>query len=389
MYFKTGSKDTRILLNEKYFFGFKAVSALTLGFWAIFTGMEQWFSNLLHTWYNQNKRDLPWRNTREPYKIWLSEIILQQTQVIQGLAYYNRFLEAFPTVSSLAKAEEEQVLKLWQGLGYYARARNLHKAAKMIVYDYKGKFPANYNDLLRLPGVGEYTAAAIASFAYKQHHAVVDGNVYRFLSRLFGISEPIDGTQGKRIFSELAQDLLDSKRPDIHNQAIMEFGSRFCKVQSPTCPSCVFNSRCEAFKAAIVADLPVKSKKTKVRQRFFNYLIMFNQKNQFILEKRGEGDIWQGLYEFYNIETEAIIEFPKLKIHEKFKALNARNITVLHQSKWYKHQLSHQLLNARFYLINADYEAPKGLKKSNVNDIQTMPLPRLISKYLEDGHLKK
>ena len=351
--------------------------------------MEAWFSTQLINWYKQNKRDLPWRTTNDPYKIWLSEIILQQTQVIQGLAYYNRFVERYPTVAKLANAEQEEVLKLWQGLGYYARARNLHTAAKQVVEQFDGKFPATYAELRMLKGVGEYTAAAIASFAFKEAHAVVDGNVYRFLSRLFGISEPIDGTQGKRIFSELAHELLNKKQPDMHNQAIMEFGSQYCKVQQPNCNDCIFSSRCEAFKSGTVLDLPVKAKKTKVSLRFFHYLILLDKKKNFVLRKRGEGDIWQGLYEYYCIETAGADEFPKLKVHEKFKQLKAKEIVLIARSKWYKHQLSHQLINARFYTLSAEYKLPEGCISCNSEKMQKMSLPRLITKYLEDQEFKE
>src|ERR1043165_6651460 len=257
------------------------------------------FSGKIMTWYEQNKRDLPWRNTRDPYLIWLSEVILQQTRVDQGMAYYHKFAEAFPTVKDLAKADSDKVMKLWQGLGYYSRARNLHAAAKMVAGKYKGVFPASYEGIKELKGVGDYTAAAIASFAFKLPHAVVDGNVYRVLSRVFGIETPIDSTQGKKEFNKLANELLDISNPADHNQAVMEFGSQFCKPVNPDCKSCFFNTKCFAFKHSKVPELPVKSKKTKVRSRYLNYFIIVDKNGSIFVHKRQKKDIWEGLYEFY------------------------------------------------------------------------------------------
>ncbi len=225
------------------------------------------FSKKIIAWYQQNKRELPWRNTKDPYLIWLSEIILQQTRVEQGMAYYLKFAKEFPSVKELAKAENEKVMKLWQGLGYYSRARNLHTTAKTITDNYKGKFPEQHEDILLLKGVGEYTAAAIVSFAFNKPHAVVDGNVYRLLSRVFGIETPIDTTLGKKEFNALANELLDKKNPALHNQAIMEFGAIQCKPVSPDCSVCPLNTMCFAYSKKSVSKLPVKAKKTKVRNR--------------------------------------------------------------------------------------------------------------------------
>ena len=232
------------------------------------------FSQKIIFWYEHNKRDLPWRNTRDPYLIWLSEIILQQTRVDQGMSYYLKFVGEFPTVKQLAKADNEKVMKLWQGLGYYSRARNLHTTAKIILLEHKGVFPKEFETILALKGVGEYTAAAIASFAYNKPYAVVDGNVYRVLSRVFDISTPIDSTQGKKEFNHLAGELLDKNKPAIYNQAIMEFGAMQCKPINPYCAVCPLNTMCLAYSKKLVAELPVKSKKTKVRDRYFNYIVL-------------------------------------------------------------------------------------------------------------------
>ena len=218
------------------------------------------FAKRLIKWYNFNKRELPWRSTSDPYKIWLSEIILQQTQVNQGLSYYLKFVEEFQTVKDLAKAPADKVMKLWQGLGYYSRARNLHEAAKNIVNEHKGEFPKAYEDIRALKGVGDYTAAAIASIAYNLPYAVVDGNVYRVLSRIFGIETPIDSTSGKKEFNELANELLTKKNPADYNQAIMEFGALYCRPKNPDCTNCIFNDKCEAYRLNKINLLPVKSK---------------------------------------------------------------------------------------------------------------------------------
>ena len=260
--------------------------------------MEKEFARLLIEWYHEHKRDLPWRNTNDPYLIWISEIILQQTRVAQGYAYYQRFIERFPNLESLAAAEENEVLKYWQGLGYYSRARNLHQAAISV----NGVFPVKYEDILKLKGVGTYTAAAICSFAYNQPHAVVDGNVYRVLSRFFGINEPIDSRKGKKIFASLAHDLLDKIQPALYNQAIMDFGALQCTPLSPDCTVCPFKNRCFAFNHNMVSSLPIKQNKTKTSERFFYYLLIRDNGNIY-LNKRTENDIWKNLYELPLIES--------------------------------------------------------------------------------------
>lgn len=344
------------------------------------------FSKKIIAWYHENKRDLPWRNTNDPYLIWLSEIILQQTRVEQGMAYYLKFAKEFPTVKHLAKADNEKVMKLWQGLGYYSRARNLHTTAKIITDNYNGKFPDQYADILSLKGIGEYTAAAIASFAFNKPHAVVDGNVYRVLSRVFGIETPIDSTQGKKEFYALANDLIDKKGPAAHNQAIMEFGAIQCKPVSPNCSICPLNTMCFAYSKKRVTELPVKTKKTKVRNRYFNYVVL-HHKSTTAINKRGEKDIWTNLYDFPLIETENELseeQFLKSKDWELF--ITTVKYTVKSISASYKHILSHQKIYARFWEIECtapfDHLIPATAIKIKKSDIHKYAVPRLIENYL-------
>lgn len=350
--------------------------------------METWFSKSLIKWYLANKRDLPWRNHNDAYKIWLSEIILQQTQVAQGLNYYLKFIKKYPQVNDLARAPEDEVLKLWQGLGYYSRARNLHASAKQVQTDFKGTFPTNYTDIRALKGVGDYTAAAISSFAYNQPYAVVDGNVYRLLSRIFGIETPIDSGTGKKEFQELAATLLDPKNPALHNQAIMEFGSQYCRPVNPDCPGCVFNSKCFAYKTRKVALLPVKSKKTKVRNRYFNYVVLIDKDNNILLHRRGENDIWQGLYEFQLIESEAELLMEEVLELPKFKALVKKKYTLLHSSHIYKHILSHQHLYTRFFVVKVTFSLKDEEVMASLKTLKKFAFPRLIEKFLNDCVLK-
>lgn len=336
---------------------------------------------LLH-WYKQNKRDLPWRNTRDPFKIWLSEIILQQTRVDQGMPYYHRFTETFSTVTDLAKAKEELVLRLWQGLGYYSRARNLHTAAKDIVSKFGGKFPETYDELLSLKGVGDYTAAAIASFAFKKKHPVVDGNVFRLMTRYFGIHDPIDKTSTKKEITIHAGDLMEGFPPDEFNQAIMEFGAMQCKPVSPDCSVCPLAVGCFAFKNNVVDVLPVKEKKTKVRTRYFHYIVI-EDKNHFYIKKRETKDIWQGLHDFPLIETEKELKEAQAKKH-----LSAGKYgTPAYVSDTMKHLLSHQHIYARFYHVEesslTDKSVLKKLIRVDKKTIGRYALPRLIEGYLE------
>lgn len=351
--------------------------------------MEKWFSRAIINWYDVNKRDLPWRHEKNAYSIWLSEIILQQTQVAQGLSYYLKFKVAYPTVRHLANASEDEVLKLWQGLGYYSRARNLLAAAKMIVDEYDGTFPDNYESIRQLKGIGDYTAAAISSFAFGLPHAVVDGNVYRLLSRVFGIYTPIDSTAGKKEFKQLANKLLNTKQPAQHNQAIMEFGSQYCKPTNPDCENCVLNKNCVAYKLKAVQELPVKEKKVKIRQRYFNYLVITDKKGDILIQRRDKKDIWQGLYEFNLVETSEEISTEKLINTNNFKSLCAGNPVIKHVSGAYKHVLTHQHLNAKFCVVKTQGVFKPTQARTNVNSLNLYAFPRLIEKFLDDCDLKE
>lgn len=339
-------------------------------------------STKLITWYKKNKRDLPWRNINDPYKIWLSEIILQQTQVIQGLNYYLKFIETFPTVVDLANAPEDQVMRMWQGLGYYSRARNLHATAKFIASHCHGIFPSNYNDIKQLKGIGDYTAAAVLSFAFGLPHAVVDGNVYRVLARLFNINTPINSTQGKKDFQILANEILNHKQPGLHNSAIMEFGALWCKPQNPKCEECCLQEYCLAFQNNSVALLPVKDKKIKIKNRYLHYFI-FTYKNNVYIKKRTAKDIWQNLYEFYLIETTT-----ETSTEEILKQLKSQSIVgdfeVNSVISAKKHILSHQHVFGTFYeLTIKDPLKSKDLMKIKRSDLNNFGLPQLITKYLD------
>ena len=307
------------------------------------------FSTLLIKWDREkNKRKMPWKGEKDPYKIWLSEIILQQTRVEQGLNYYNNFINKFPDIHKLAKATDDIVFKLWEGLGYYTRCRNLIATARYISKDLKGEFPDNYEKIKALKGIGPYTAAAISSFAFNLPYAVVDGNVFRVLARLFGIEKPIDTTVGKRIFTELANELLNKKQPGIFNQAIMDFGAVICKPALPLCSTCVFKKYCSAFLENKVNELPVKEKKVSIRKRWFNYLIL-EYGNEIAIRQRNEKDIWQDLYEFPLIES--AVELDKKDILEKLekkKWVLKKEYELVSVSPVYKQQLSHQLITGRF-----------------------------------------
>lgn len=338
-------------------------------------------SEKLVSWYKNNKRDLPWRNINDPYKIWLSEIILQQTQVIQGLNYYVKFIETFPTVIDLANAPEDKVMRLWQGLGYYSRARNLHAASKTIKTNHKGKFPNTYDSIKELKGVGDYTAAAISSFAFGLPHAVVDGNVYRVLSRLFNINTPINSTKGKKDFQFLADELLNNKQPALHNSAIMEFGALWCKPQNPKCEECVLQEHCLAFKNNTVATLPVKNKKIKIKNRYLHYFI-FNYKNNIYIQKRTEKDIWQNLYEFYLIETPKPTSENELLKNKMLKSI-VKDFEIISIIPAKKHVLSHQHLYATFYELTIKTPIKSNsLLKIKRNDLNNFGLPQLINKYI-------
>lgn len=343
------------------------------------------FSNSLIHWYLQNKRDLPWRNTTNPYLIWLSEIMLQQTRVAQGLPYFLAFTEAFPTVFDLAKADEEQVLKLWQGLGYYSRARNLHATAKYIAMELNGNFPDNYKNLLQLKGVGEYTAAAIASFSYNEPVAVVDGNVFRVLSRYFNIDSDISDGKTKKEFQNLAQEVLPLDNPALFNQAIMEFGALQCVPKNPNCEDCIFSSSCGALQQKRVAKLPVKSKKTKVSNKFFNYLVLKDVTGNFMVKKREGKGIWENLYEFPLIETEELVselDFMNQLAEMDFFDQKPNEIFVLHP-QIIQHKLSHQNLYIRFFQLNFDVKLPDS---KLLTEIEKLPFPIVIHNFMASNY---
>jgi A/G-specific adenine glycosylase len=340
------------------------------------------FSTKLINWYTVNKRDLPWRSTNNPYYIWLSEIILQQTQVVQGTPYYHAFTSQFPTVYDLANANEEDVLKLWQGLGYYSRARNLHWSAKYIVNELDGVFPDTYKDILKLKGVGDYTASAIASISFNEVTAVVDGNVYRALSRIFGIETPINSTSGQKEFKALAQQLIDKQQPAIFNQAIMEFGARQCKPKNPDCSVCPFKTGCLALKENKIDVLPVKLKKTKVTKKYFNFIVIISKNEKTILEQRVGSGIWQNLYQFPLIETEKPSTYNNIKSKiENLDVLEDMNFDVhLYNDTDIIHKLSHQHLYTKFWIVSVDENIENGIDISNIEDF---PVPILIGNFID------
>ncbi len=337
-------------------------------------------------WYEQNKRELPWRNTTDPYKIWLSEIILQQTRVAQGLPYYLKFVETFPTVYDLAKAPEQKVLKLWQGLGYYSRARNLHYAAKDIVKNYKGIFPNDFYDLKKLKGVGDYTAAAISSICFNKPNAVVDGNVYRVLARIFAIETPINSGEGKKQFAQLANELIDKKNPATYNQAIMEFGAKFCTPTNPNCGACIFNDKCLSGPFGKAKNYPIKTSKTKKRTRYFEYFFLTN-KNKTFIERRTAKDIWRNLYQLPMLEFQ---QKPSRQIvlkrfqNEIYKDA-AQFFEVKTTSTHKKHLLSHQTILARFWQITLKKQGKmKPYKQILVKTLKKYPFPVLIGNHLRE-----
>ncbi|WP_295937111.1 A/G-specific adenine glycosylase [uncultured Alistipes sp.] len=337
-------------------------------------------SEILLDWYGREGRDLPWRRTRDPYRIWLSEVILQQTRVAQGMNYYLRFTERYPDVHSLAAASEDEVLKLWQGLGYYSRARNLHAAARQVVAQFGGVFPVSVDDVRSLRGVGDYTAAAICSAAYDAPYAVLDGNVFRVLSRLFDVDTPIDTSAGKKAFAELAQSQLDTVHPAQYNQAIMDFGALQCTPAQPRCADCPLTAHCLALAAETVTLRPVKQGRAKVRGRWFNYLHITCGDNT-LLGRRGAGDIWQGLYEFPLIETPGTADFAELARTPQFKALlGDRDWRLLRSVAVPKHQLSHQTLHAVFHRIEC--AALPDFPSVPTATLGDYAVPRLLDRYL-------
>ena len=338
------------------------------------------FSRQITDWYRQNKRELPWRQTTNPYYIWLSEIILQQTRVNQGMSYYLKFIEHYPTINDLALADEQSILNDWQGLGYYSRARNLHATAKIVSEKFDGNFPTKHEDILSLKGVGSYTAAAISSFSFDLPHAVVDGNVYRVLSRIFDIDLPIDSNEGQKTFAKIADDLLDKNNPGIHNQAIMEFGALHCTPATPSCNSCIFKQECLALKNGTISDRPVKKGKTKIRNRYFHYF-QFNDGKETILVKRTEKDIWQHLFEFPNIEFEKEQEISNIKSYIK-RTFNLEPIDYIISKK---HVLSHQHIYCTFWKFNRLPQKKEAIWKIvKLNSFHEYPIPRVIDRYLDE-----
>jgi len=341
------------------------------------------FKKVLTDWYSVNKRKLPWRNTKNPYYIWLSEIIMQQTQIKQGLPYYEAFVINFPTVFDLSNAKEQEVLKLWQGLGYYSRARNLHASAKYIAHDLKGVFPTTYSTIIKLKGVGDYTASAISSICFDEPNAVVDGNVFRVLSRYFGIDTPINSSKGAKEFKSLATTLIDIKNPGDYNQAIMEFGATQCKPKNPNCGICPLKDSCVALQKGRIENLPVKLKKTKVTKKHFNFLVFISSDKRTLFEQRTSKGIWQNLYQFPLIETEKelisndFIRHPKIKAYFKTTDFEFS----LYNTEQLIHKLSHQHLYTKFWIIEVDKLFEDGILLSK---LKTYPTPILIGNFIEE-----
>lgn len=344
------------------------------------------FSSKLIEWYKENGRDLPWRQTRDPYKIWISEVILQQTRVAQGYEYYLNFIHRFPDFQTLAAADEDEVMRYWQGLGYYSRARNLHEAARSL--SRLGYFPETYQEVRALKGVGDYTAAAICSFAYNQPHAVVDGNVYRVLSRYYAIEEPIDSSEGKKMFAALAQEIMSKDFPAIYNQAIMDLGALVCTPASPRCEDCPLADTCLACHRKQCSAFPVKKKKVKVTDRFFHYIYIYNSTSTFIC-KRQQADIWRNLYDLPLVETKepmTEVEFlhsKELSAFRKNTGLDSLSVEMELLEKGLKHVLSHQRIHASFYGIRVPevFESLSGFQRVDIAELYNFPVSRLINQF--------
>ena len=343
------------------------------------------FSEILLKWNNEaNDRQMPWKGEKDPHKIWLSEIILQQTRVEQGLRYYENFVAAFPDVFTLANAADQRIYKLWEGLGYYSRCRNLIETARYISKDLKGKFPTSYEEIKKLKGIGPYTAAAIASFAFNEPRSVIDGNVFRVLSRVFGIDKPIDTAEGKLFFSSLANRLLDKQQPGLYNQSIMDFGAIICKPV-PECGQCPFNKYCKAFLTKRVFNLPVKTKQTIIQKRWFYYLLI-EHKGKFAIRQRIEKDIWHNLFEFLLTEsTRCLDEREILKQLKKMGWLVKNGIEIKSVSPVFRQQLSHQLIEGRFTNLNirCKPKPPGNIIWVNKAEIKNYAFPKFINQYLQ------
>ena len=339
------------------------------------------FSILLIDWYNKNKRDLPWRKTTDPYKIWLSEIILQQTRISTGIPYYEKFLERYPNVTSLATATEIEILKMWEGLGYYSRARNLLKTAKIVSLEFDGVFPTNYKKLIKLPGIGDYTASAISSFSDNEINPVVDGNVYRFLSRLIGLDIPINTNKSLKKFKEISHNLISKKNPSDYNQAIMDFGSIICKPVSPVCLSCLFNDSCFAKTNKKVNYFPVKKSMPKLKTRYFNFIVLISNLNKVIIQKRTKKDIWKNLYQFPLIESENKLSSIKMRKKADFLFPNLINDDlILYNENGYENKLTHQKVIC-FYWIN---KTSKNHRNSiELEKISSYPFPKPVFDFIK------
>ncbi len=351
--------------------------------------MKQFFTNALLEWNdNENTRSMPWKGEKDPYRIWLSEIILQQTRVEQGWAYYEKFILNYPTVQELAAAPEEAVFRLWQGLGYYARCKNMLAAAKQIVSQYHGHFPNTYDSIQSLKGVGPYTSAAIASFAFNLPHAVLDGNVFRVLSRFFDIDTPIDSTAGKKQFTDLAQELLPHGQSASYNQSIMDFGAVVCKPQQPACQSCPLSKKCKGFQQGLTALLPVKSKKLVIKKRYFYYLVLGHKDNVYI-RKRTENDIWQNLHEFILIETPGPEDLATLQSSAAFKAvMKDIRYNMDAASATFKQQLTHQTIHSQFLILSVSKkpEIP-GYTAIPRDQLDLYAFPKTITDFLRNKEL--
>jgi A/G-specific adenine glycosylase len=350
---------------------------------------HSFFTNRLLQWFANNDRPLPWKGVKDPYLIWLSEIILQQTRVEQGRAYFERFRDQYPTVIELASAPEDELMKMWEGLGYYSRARNLHTTAKRIVDEFDSIFPDDYDTIKSLKGVGPYTAAAIASFAFKLPYAVVDGNVYRVLSRFFGIETPIDSTEGKKEFASLAEQLLDKSKPDQYNQAIMDFGATLCTPKSPDCAHCPLLEGCVAKKEGLIPLLPIKAKKLKKRTRYFNYLVLKHKDNRWI-RRREQKDIWQKLYEFPLIESTKIEDLSGLKKTSEWDYFCGEKAELQRRSRPFSQQLTHQKIIAVFWEVtigSRDFLPESKIVEVKRENLRNFAFPKIIDLYLQDNSL--
>jgi A/G-specific adenine glycosylase len=340
------------------------------------------FSNELTNWYLKNRRQLPWRDTTDAYVIWLSEIILQQTRVEQGMPYFYRFLEKYPDVSSFAAATEDEILRLWQGLGYYSRGRNMLKTAKQVVGLYNGQFPVRYDQLIKLKGIGGYTAAAISSFAANEAKAVVDGNVYRVLARYFGVDEPINSPKGKKLFQGIADEVLNRENAGLHNQAMMEFGAILCKPKSPDCAGCPVREGCYAYNNNQVAQLPKKLKTVKMRDRFFNYFLVIDG-DKILMNKRGDTDIWANMYDLPMIETPVYTSPNDVTKMLQLRELFGPNIRITASFAAKRHLLTHQRIHAQFITIETrSIKLEQKYFFIEVKNIKVLALPKIINTFL-------